>query len=54
MMGLWVIDEVNMSEYERKAMRRHLIKRWLVLIGELLLMAGALVAMIWIAGEVRP
>ena len=53
-MGLWTIDNASRSEYERRAMRRHLIKRWLVLIGELLLISAAALVMIWIAGEVRP
>ena len=53
-MGLWTIDNAARSEYERRAMRRHHIRQWLILIGELLLIAAAVVVMIWIAGEVRP
>ena len=53
-MGLWLIDEVTRSEYERRAMRKHHIRQWLILIGELLLIAATVVVMIWIAGEVRP
>jgi len=53
-MGLWTIDNAVRSEYERRAMRRHHIRQWLILIVELLLIAAAVLVMIWIAGEVRP
>lgn len=53
-MGLWKVDTVSRDEWERRMMRRHNIRQWLITIGQLLLMAVAVILIIWLCREVRP
>lgn len=53
-MGLWKVDNVNRDSWERREMRRHNLRQWLITIGQLLLMAGAVLLIIWLCQEVRP
>lgn len=56
-MGLTRIDErpkMSASEWELREMKRHHIKRILITVAELLLMAGVLYALIAFCQEVRP
>lgn len=53
-MGLWKIDNVSRDEWQRRMMRRHHIHQWLVLIGQIALMAGAVLLIIWLCREVHP
>ena len=52
-MGLYKIDDVSSKEWDRKMMRKHNIRQWLILIGELALMTGVVLALIWIANQVH-
>ena len=52
--GLYKIDNVSSEEWQRRMMRRHHIRQWIILIGELILMTGVVLALIWIAGEIKP
>ena len=53
-MGLWKIDTVSRDEWERRMMRRHNIRQWLITIGQILLIAGAVMVIIWLCREVHP
>lgn len=53
-MGLWKIDNVSKEEWERRMMRRHSIKRWLITIGEILLIAATIWWIVWVLKEIRP
>ena len=53
-MGLWKIDNVSREEWQRRMMRRHHIHQWLILIGQLILIAGVLLMVIWLSKEVHP
>ena len=53
-MGLWKVDTVSRDEWERRIMRRHDLRQWLITIGQLMLMAGAVLLIIWLCREVRP
>lgn len=56
-MGLTRIDErpkMSASEWEEREMRRHHIKRWLITISELLLMAVMVWLMFYLSQEVHP
>ena len=53
-MGLYTIDNVSSEEWHRRQMRRNSIKKWLILLLQLALMAGAALVAIWISGEIHP
>ena len=53
-MGIWKIDNVSSEEWHRRQMRRESIKKWLILLCQLALMAVAALVAIWVAGEVHP
>ena len=56
-MGLRRIDEhpkMSVSEWEEREMRRHIRKRILITLAELVLMAGMIYLMFWLAQEVHP
>ena len=53
-MGLWKVDNVSSEEWQRRMMRRHNLWRWFVTILELALMAGVVLAFVWIANQIRP
>lgn len=48
-MGLYTIDDVCRKERERREMRRHNIRQWLILIAELAAMAGCVIGVIFLA-----
>ena len=52
-MGIYKIDDVSSKEWDRKMMRQHNIRQWMILIGELALMTGVVLALIWIANQVH-
>ena len=47
-MGIWKIDNVSSEEWERREMRRHNIRQWLVTLAELACMAGAVIGLIYL------
>ena len=53
-MGIWKIDNVSSEEWHRRQMRRDSIKKWLILLLQLALMAGAALVAAWIAEQVHP
>lgn len=53
-MGLWKIDNVSSEEWERREIRRNSIHKWLILIGQLILIAGAVAVIVWLCQEVHP
>lgn len=53
-MGIWKIDNVSSEEWHRRQMRRDSIKKWLILLLQLAMMAGAGLVAAWIAGQVHP
>ena len=52
-MGITKIDE-RTSEWERREMRRHTFRQWMITIGEVLLMVGAVYLIVWLCSEVHP
>ena len=55
-MGLTRIDDqpkMSASEWERREMRRHNIKMWLITLGEIALIAGLVYLMLWLGDEVH-
>lgn len=53
-MGLWKIDNVSRTEWERRARRQHEIHMWLLLVGQLILIGVVIAMIIWICGEFHP
>lgn len=53
-MGIWKIDNVSSEEWHRRQMRRNSIKKWLILLLQLAMMAGAALVAIWLAREIHP
>ena len=47
-MGLWKIDNVSSEEWQRREMRRHDIKMWLITILEICAMVGAVLLLMWL------
>ena len=47
-MGLYKIDNVTKEERERRELRRHDIQRILLTLGQIALMAGAVMVTIWV------
>lgn len=45
-MGIWKIDNVSSEERERREMRRHDIRQWLITLAELACMAAAVIGVI--------
>lgn len=48
-MGLYTIDDVCKKESERREMRRHSIRQWLITLVELAFMAGTVIGVIYLA-----
>ena len=48
-MGIWKIDNVSSEEWERREMRRHNIRQWLITLAELAAMAGTVIGVIYLA-----
>lgn len=53
-MGLWKIDNVNREEWERREMRRHNIRQWVITLVQLALIAGAVLVIVWLCQEAHP
>ena len=56
-MGLRRIDEqpkMSISEWEEREMRRHIRKRILITLGEIIIMAGFLWLFFWLSDSIHP
>ena len=47
-MGIWKIDNVSSEEWERRMMRRHDIRQWVITILQMAGMVGAVMFVIWL------
>ena len=47
-MGLWKVDNVSSVSWEKRMRWRHEAKQWLILLGQIALMVGAVLLVMWI------